>query len=123
MVRIDPSDRIYVTRPADGAYRGKVYAGSGDELLRTLVAALVTHTSAANLLTADSAEVNVAASLERARGAGAAYLLQPAIVRWEERATQWSASPITYACESRSTTSAPASRSTLRTSGSRDRRW
>ena len=93
VVRIEPSDRVYVMRPADGDYRGKVYAGSGDELLRALVAALATHTSAANILTADSREADLATSLDRARTADAAYLLRPAILRWEERVTQWSAKP------------------------------
>jgi Domain of unknown function (DUF4823) len=88
-VRIAAEDRIYVTRPGDGSYRGKLYAGSGDELLRALVAAVSTHTSPTNVSVASSTEPDLATSLDHARAERATFLLQPAILRWEERVTPW----------------------------------
>src|SRR4029450_5862147 len=45
-VRIARGERLYIMRAADGAYRGRIYPGSGDELVKAAVGAFATHTSA-----------------------------------------------------------------------------
>jgi hypothetical protein len=81
------SARIYVSIPRDGAYGSKVYARSGEMTTDIIVAALLRRGAQAERGARFDA---MPEALEAARSRGAAYLLFPTIIAWEDRATEWS---------------------------------
>ncbi len=78
---------IYVTIPEDGRFTAQPYVGSGTLTTQEVVSALSLYTShVSSARSVAPFEENMAA----ARSASARYLLQPTILHWEERATEWS---------------------------------
>ena len=66
---------ISVTPPEDGIYMEDVYPNSGKVVARKLVAALTPYYPGSSVSSA---------------GNGSGYLIEPKILHWEDRATEWS---------------------------------
>lgn len=92
----DPSFRmprdspIYVTLARDGEYGGILQPGSGRAVSRALSEVLSYHNPRVSL--AEGAE-GAAEALESANALGAAFIVAPEVVSWENRATNWSGKP------------------------------
>ena len=80
----------YVTLAADGSYGDIEYPASGRSLTNETAAALAVYLT--QVKTAKSIETREEA-LASARSIGAAYVFQPTILHWEDRATEWSGRP------------------------------
>jgi hypothetical protein len=88
--QLDRTKGLYVTVPQDGAYGTTVSFGSGQ-----IVAQAV-----ADAFSGVGARVHIAEravgkdqSIVAAKSLNASYLVMPAIVHWEQRATEWSGRP------------------------------
>jgi hypothetical protein len=85
--RLAPAATAYVSVPPDGKYGKTVYAGSGAMAAQIVAAAFSRHfdhiEQASEPQTFDLA-------LERAKEMRVAYLIAPAILHWEDRASFWS---------------------------------
>lgn len=86
-IRIDKSSSIYVTIPKDGRFGSMEYPQSGEMTAAAVEAALLRHSTNVELA---KGEASLDEDLAAAAAAGSEYLLQPAILHWEERATEWS---------------------------------
>jgi hypothetical protein len=88
-----PLDRnlpAFIATSRDGAYGSQRYGGSGRTTSLLLARALSPHVSRCETADVYSAfEV----TLGEARRWGARYLFVPAILHWEDRATEWSGKP------------------------------
>lgn len=82
-------DRCCVTTSPDGRYGDEVYTGSGRELSNRIVA-LLRESGMPQSVVVPAADAKAGAAQCQAEGARA--MLIPAILHWEDRATQWSGS-------------------------------
>ena len=82
---LNPGKAILVSIPGDGAYNQRTYPGSGQDVARRTAAAFSRYAQRVEIanLELQGREQLLAA----ARGARAGYLIAPAIVHWESRAT------------------------------------
>lgn len=89
-VVLDRAGSAYVSVPVDGRYGQTIYPNSGRmtafEVTRAFSPHLVKTTQGKGFQTRDKA-------LETARAGGYRYLIQPEILHWEDRATEWSGLP------------------------------
>jgi hypothetical protein len=88
--KLTPSATGYVSVPTDGRYGTAVYAGSGLMSTQIVAAAFARHLQRVEQAAAPQ-EFEV--SLDTAKKKGATYLIAPAILHWEDRATEWSGIP------------------------------
>jgi len=88
--RLDPSRKVFVAVPNDGAYGKTTYAGSGQTTAQAVAAAFSKYAAQVQVAEkpADSKDAIAAARLS-----GATYLVIPVIAQWEHRATEWSSRP------------------------------
>jgi hypothetical protein len=88
--KLDRSKTVYVLVPKDGRYGQIDYAGSGLSTAQVVVMSFsqyfVKVESGRTFQTYEDA-------LKSSRQAGAAYLIVPTILEWEDRATEWSGIP------------------------------
>ena len=88
--RLDSNGAVYVALPADGAFGSKIYAGSGRAVAIATTAAVAKHTNRVETATRlESAEE----MFVTAKSMGARYVVQPQILHWEDRNTEWSGRP------------------------------
>jgi hypothetical protein len=81
------NSRIYVAMPFDATFKEKVAQGSGKQTAQSVFAAFNRYTRSVYLgKFAESASE----AMESARRFNAEYLVYPNVVRWEDRATEWS---------------------------------
>jgi hypothetical protein len=90
-VRLDRDQTVFVAVPADGAYGGRVYAGSGRTVALKTAASFSRY--ARRVQVAATPTVARDELLAAARSVGARYLVVPSIAHWEQRATEWSGVP------------------------------
>ncbi len=88
--RLDAKASAYVMSSNDGAYGGKTYAGSGRALSSATTAAFSKHMTRVD--TADTTE-RLEDALAKAKARGQKYVVQPSILHWEDRNTEWSGRP------------------------------
>jgi hypothetical protein len=88
--RLANGSAIYVMVPENGQYSGRPYANSGEATARALVASLSRVT---NKVESGAAPESVDAARAAARSKGVAYVFQPLILNWTDRATEWSGIP------------------------------
>jgi hypothetical protein len=81
------NSRIYVAIPFDATFKKEVMQGSGKETAQAFQAAFMRYTRA--VYTSKYPE-SVGEALEIARKGDMQYVLYPTIVRWEDRATEFS---------------------------------
>ena len=86
---ISSAAKVLILNSADGQYGGKPYANSGKMLTAQVEAAVSTHLSSATV----AQENNLSAVLEHAQSNGIDYVIEPKILHWEDRATEWSGKP------------------------------
>lgn len=90
-VKLDPARNVMVAIPADGAYGGKSYLGTGQLVAQNTSAAFSRYARKVQLGPAGVHELEPL--LVSARAANADYLAIPSISHWEQRATEWSGIP------------------------------
>lgn len=88
--RLALQSSFYVVLPRDASYGSEHYPGSGAMAANASMAALSRH--AKKVEVADSAE-DTGQALESAKKRGLAYVFEPMILHWEDRATEWSGKP------------------------------
>lgn len=81
------SSRIYVAIPFDATYKEEVIQGSGKQTAQAFQAAFMRYTR--SVYTSKFPE-SLSEALDIAREGGLEYVLYPTIIRWEDRATEWS---------------------------------
>jgi hypothetical protein len=81
------NDRIYVAMPFDATFKKTVAQGSGKQTAQTLFAALSSYTQSVFL---GKFPESPSDALETARKYHVDYVVYPAILKWEDRATEWS---------------------------------
>jgi hypothetical protein len=81
------NSRIYVAIPFDGRFKDTVEQGSGKSTAQAFQAAFLRYTRSVYI---SKFPESVSEALETARRANLEYLLYPAILKWEDRATEWS---------------------------------
>ena len=89
-IRLDRETSFLVGVPEDGRFETQVYAGSGLMTTQAVVAALSAHP---RIVRAAKAPGSIKENLAAARSEHLKYLVQPTILHWEERATEWSGMP------------------------------
>ena len=89
-VLLDRNASAFISIPRDGVYGGTVYQGSGQNTAQIILAAFSKY-----LTRVDVAHTygEYKESLDQAKKEGYNYLIYPAILEWEDRATEWSAIP------------------------------
>ena len=87
---LPPEPSFFVAVPADGQYGSQTYAGSGRMVRDAIVSALSQHVREVQ---AAVEFASLAENLAAARTSGRGFLVQPTIVHWEDRATEWSGKP------------------------------
>jgi Domain of unknown function (DUF4823) len=84
------SKSAYIMLARDGNYGGKTYAASGRLVSQQLFGAVTPRLNKTEMATSvESREQAIAA----ARGKALAYVFEPVILNWEDRATEWSGRP------------------------------
>ena len=81
------TSRIYVAIPFDASFKNKVAQGSGKQIAEALVTAFSRNTKAVFI---SKFPESLSEALESARGRNAEYLVYPNLLKWEDRATEWS---------------------------------
>lgn len=77
----------YISVPENGRYGHTVYGSSGVMAAQIVAAAFGRHM---RRIEQASSPQSTEQSLDSARKAGATYLVEPSILHWEDRATEWS---------------------------------
>lgn len=89
-IRLAASDAIFIAVPEDGSYGADTYRGSGQDTAQIIYSAFTKHTRLAKV---GSTTSGLDDAREAARKSGHKYLVYPAIIHWEDRATEWSMIP------------------------------
>lgn len=83
---LDEARTVLISVPADGSYGGRAYAGSGRMTADAVRSAFLRVGPRADIAGA----CELPDCLDRARSEGFGYLVEPTILHWEDRATEWS---------------------------------
>jgi Domain of unknown function (DUF4823) len=89
-VKLAPNDSIYVALPRDGAYGDEIYQGSGLTTAQTILSSFAKRARRAEIAQTFQPYDAVLAT---ARNIVAKYLVNPTILHWENRATEWNGIP------------------------------
>ena len=83
---VTQADAVAIMLPNDGTYSGTVYAGSGK-----VVATTIKRATFGKVQTSEIVETtNQKEALAYCKDKGIRFLIQPSILHWEDRATNWS---------------------------------
>ena len=83
---VTKADTVVIMLPNDGTYRGTVYAGSGK-----VVATKIKRATFGKVQTSEIVETtNPKDALAYCKDKSIRFLIQPSILHWEDRATNWS---------------------------------
>lgn len=88
--RVSKGAAFFVGVSENGRLQDRIYYDSGEMLTRAIVEALERHGAKVR---AAKDPATVEENLANARSKSAQYLIQPTIVHWEDRATEWSGKP------------------------------
>jgi succinate dehydrogenase/fumarate reductase flavoprotein subunit len=88
--RLDRAAGVYVITPQAGSYGAARYPDSGRHVAQAAHAALAKYT---NKVTVGREPETIDSARRKAQAAGAAYVFEPTILNWEDRATEWSGLP------------------------------
>ena len=86
--KLSPDTGFYVILPADGSFEEQTYEQSGTYVAEAIRVALLKHVRKAVIGSARGG--NLSSAMDHAKQAGLAYVFQPTILHWEDRATEWS---------------------------------
>ncbi|MGN6385151.1 MAG: DUF4823 domain-containing protein [Verrucomicrobiota bacterium] len=81
------TSRIYVAIPFDASFKGKVAQNSGKQTAEALVTAFKRVTRS---VSTSKFPESLSEALDSARKMNAEYLVYPVLLKWEDRATEWS---------------------------------
>jgi hypothetical protein len=81
------TSRIYVAIPFDASFKQKVAQHSGKQTAEALVTAFTRNTKSVSM---SKYPESLSEALESARKYNAEYLIYPVLLKWEDRATEWS---------------------------------
>lgn len=81
------TSRVYIAVPFDASFKEEVSQGSGKSTAQAFFAAFSRHIRSTYI---SPVPESLTEALDSARQRNAEYLLYPNIVRWEDRATEWS---------------------------------
>ncbi len=87
---LSKSGSVYITTPENGWYGSNVYPNSAVHTVSAFRTAFIRHTDTVYI---ESDVRGFEENLQRAKEKGFDYLVQPLILHWEERATEWSGKP------------------------------
>lgn len=87
---LSPNASVYIAVPQDGVYGDEKYIGSGRTTSQVLLASFAKH---ANRVEMGSDYQTYEKALAQSKEMGYEYLVYPAILHWEDRATEWSGIP------------------------------
>jgi len=85
-----PQASAYISIPKDGSYNRRTYSGSGALTAQAVAAAFAPYLS--KVMVGVRTE-DFDAARKSARAGGYTYLINPEILQWEDRATEWSGRP------------------------------
>jgi Domain of unknown function (DUF4823) len=85
-VKLERGKVVAIATPANGSYGGKEYAGSGQSTATAVRAAFAKFARETSVVS----ECQTLSCLTEKVGATVDYLVIPEILRWEDRATEWS---------------------------------
>jgi len=88
-VQLDVARGVYIITPADGSYGDIDYTGSGEMAAASVEIEFSKFASRVSL--SDACELE--ACLEALKGSDYGYLVEPKILHWEDRSTEWSGKP------------------------------
>jgi hypothetical protein len=88
--RIGASDRIWISTPQDGEYGTHVYKSSGRNTAKIIYNAASTRSRRVQI---GGTAANFEEAVGQAQGSAQDILIFPTILRWEDRATEWSMIP------------------------------
>ncbi len=81
------NSRVYVAVPFDGTFKDKVAQGSGKVTAQAFQAAFMRYTRSVYI---SKFQESVTEAIDSARRGNLDYVLYPAILEWQDRATEWS---------------------------------
>ncbi len=90
-VTLDKAKAVLIAIPADGAYGGKPYLGSGQMVAQQVAAAFARYAQKVDMAPSNAADRT--ALVDAAKKGGFGYIVMPVIAHWEHRATAWSGIP------------------------------
>ncbi len=85
--KLNSEDPVYIITPENGVYENKEYTGSGKMTANFLVLAFSRYSK--QVEKSEGVEV-LEVGLAKAKDKGFMYLVSPQILKWEDRATEWS---------------------------------
>lgn len=85
-VKLNPGQGVLVSVPADGKYETKLYSGSGQMTADAVSAAFQKHAKTVDV----TSKCHGANCLTQIDASKYGYYVQPDILHWEDRATEWS---------------------------------
>lgn len=88
--RLSPQASFYVVKPKDAQYANELYPGSGEMTALASVGALARHVG--KIEQAQETE-DLSQAIASAKKRGLTHVLEPMILHWEDRATEWSGIP------------------------------
>lgn len=88
--RLDRAAAVYIIMPENGSYGGTRYTESGRHVSLAAFGALSKYT---NKISSGTVPESLDSARTKAEAAGIAYILEPTILNWEDRATEWSGRP------------------------------
>ena len=86
---LDPAGSVAISVPENGRYDGDEYQNSGDMTAAAVRAAFVRHSPEVVVMK----DCQTVESLRKKEPGKFKYYIKPAILHWEERATEWSGKP------------------------------
>lgn len=88
--KLDSSKPVYISVPENGIFKNHLYHLSAKNTVLAIQSALATHI---NSIQEGSEYESYEVALSKAKENASTYLIYPTIIRWEDRATQWSGKP------------------------------
>lgn len=84
--KLDPDRGVYIFTPEDGSYNDTEYHSSGEMTANAVKSAFLMH-AARVVITDDCSSVKCAVGINASEFG---YFVEPSILHWEDRATEWS---------------------------------
>ena len=88
--KLDPAGSAFIAIPQDGSYGPEHYPGSGTATTQAVYSAFFPHVS--HLIQADT-YASQSENFSKAKSVGCEYMIEPTILHWEDRATEWDGLP------------------------------
>ena len=84
--KLDPNRGVYIITPEDGWYMDQGYRSSGKMTANAVKSAFINHASRV-VVTDDCSSIECVTDIDASEFG---YIIEPSILHWEDRATEWS---------------------------------